>query len=92
MARIGNNPEIFDVKQCLEQMKQDGLVKEWEIPYENLLTRCSSAIFFLTPSKVEDLTEICSKLSKFENFRYRGNKEKELSQLEFRIEFNEGNN
>jgi hypothetical protein len=46
MAKIGNVPEIRNVKQQLENLKTKGLLKEWEIPYENILTRLTAAVFF----------------------------------------------
>ncbi len=92
MAQIGNIPEIIEVKNNLEQLKGNGLVKEWELPYENLLTRLSAAIFFLTPADKNKCDEIWQDLSKYENFKFRENTEKKLSQLEYRIEFNKDNN
>lgn len=88
MAQIGNVPEIIEVKRHLEKMRQEGLVAEWELPYENLLTRRSAAIFFLTPKSKEKLPEIWQQLEKYDDFKQRENTEKFLSQLEYRVEFN----
>lgn len=87
MTQIGNVLDIMEVKQDLDQMKLNGIVRDWEIPYENLLTRRSVAVFFLTPSDEEKLSEIWSQLSKYEDFHYRENTEKRLSKLDYRIEF-----
>ncbi|MCP4217871.1 MAG: hypothetical protein GY765_24730, partial [bacterium] len=73
--------------------KEKGLVKEWELPYENILTRLTAAIFFLAPADESKLEEIWKELSKFpqpdaDRLTYRLNEEKKLSQLEWRVEFN----
>lgn len=89
MAQIGNVPEIIEVKIHLEKMKQNGLIIEWELPYENLLTRRSAAIFFLTPASEEKLTEIWQQLEQYENFRKGINADKKLSELAYYVQFNE---
>ncbi|MBT1695432.1 hypothetical protein KK083_01000 [Fulvivirgaceae bacterium PWU4] len=88
--RIGNVPEINAVKQHLDQLKEQRLVKEWEIPYEGILTRLTAAIFFLTPTEDSRLEEIWKELSRHKMFQYRQNEEKKLSRLEWRVEFNKG--
>lgn len=88
--RIGNVPEINAVKQHLDQLKDQHLVKEWEIPYEGILTRLTAAIFFLTPTEDSRLEEIWKELSRHKMFQYRQNEEKKLSRLEWRVEFNKG--
>ncbi|SHJ86877.1 hypothetical protein SAMN02745163_02760 [Clostridium cavendishii DSM 21758] len=87
MTQIGNVLDIIEVKQDLDQMKLNDIVRDWEIPYENLLTRRSVAVFFLTPSDEKKLSEIWNQLSKYEDFHYRENTEKILSNLDYRIEF-----
>jgi ribosomal protein S8 len=82
-----NIPEINEVKSVLIKLKADGYIGNWELPYENLLTRRSAAIFFLTPSLEEYEEKIWSELSGFENFSSRLNSEKKLSQLKWRITF-----
>lgn len=84
-----NIPEITEVKETLESLKKDGLLKSWELPYENILTRRSAAIFFLTPEEETTLPSVWDKLERYENFSYRLNAEKRLSDLEYRITFNE---
>lgn len=90
MAQIGNVPEIKAVKRHLDELKEAGLVKEWEIPYENILTRLTAAIFFLTPANESGLDEIWTALEVHKMLQYRLNEEKKLSQLEWRVEFNKG--
>lgn len=88
MAQIGNVPEIKAVKQQFEELKEKGLVKEWEIPYENLLTRLTAAIFFFTPDQESSLDEIWKTLGTNEALQYKPNEEKKISQLAWRVEFN----
>jgi hypothetical protein len=40
-------PEIIEVKDLLQSLKSNNDLKDWELPYENLLTRRSAAIFFV---------------------------------------------
>jgi hypothetical protein len=82
-------PEIIAVKDHLENLKERGLVAEWELPYENLLTRRSAAIFFFTPTDEGKLDEIAAELGKYENFSFRENQEKKLSNLKYRTTFSE---
>ncbi len=81
-------PEIIEVKNHLDDLTKRELIAEWELPYENILTRRSAAIFFLTPSASVDEEIIWKELSKYEDFCFRPNSEKKLSQLKFRITFN----
>ena len=88
MAQIGNVPEVNAVKQKLSLLKDKGLIKEWELPYENILTRLSAAIFFLTPADESKVEEIWDAFKDNDTFHYILNEEKKLSLLEWRIEFN----
>jgi hypothetical protein len=88
MAQIGNVPEIKAVKKQFEELKDKGLVRDWEIPYENILTRLSAAIFFFTPVNESDLEEIWKTLGANEALQYKANEEKKLSQLAWKVEFN----
>ena len=90
MAQIGNVPEIKSVKKHLDELKEKGIVKDWEIPYENILTRLTAAIIFLTPIDESKLDEIWKELQVYKMLKYRLNEEKKLSQLEWRVEFNKG--
>ncbi len=82
---------IIEMKEHLDQLKGKGLIEEWELPYENLLTRLTAAIFFLSPGAQhkEDPSAIWSELEKYDHFSYRANREKKLSALPYRITFNE---
>lgn len=82
-----NVPEIINVKNRLAELQAKGLVKEWELPYENLLTRLSAAIFFVTPTGEDQMTSIADALTEYPKFSYRENTEKKLSQLMYRITF-----
>lgn len=88
MVQVGNVPEIKAVKKHLDELKARGTVKEWELPYENILTRLTAAIFFLTPDADSKLDEIWKELSTHPRLTYRRNDEKKLSQLDWRVEFN----
>lgn len=85
-----NVPEIRAVKKHLDDLKKKGLVKEWELPYEYLVTRLTAAIFFLTPVDDSKLEEIWKDLDQHPRLAYRLNEEKKLSQLQWRVEFNKG--
>ncbi|MEP0264566.1 hypothetical protein [Dokdonia sp.] len=90
MVQIKNVSQILEVKNHLDSLKQKDLIKEWELPYENILTRLTAAIFFLTPKDETSLKEIWSELEQHEMLTYSINVEKELSKMEWRFEFNEG--
>ena len=83
-------PEIYEVKKHLDELKDSGLIKEWQLPYENILTRLTAAIFFLTPTDESKLDEIWKELEKHPMLQYRLNEERKLSDLEWRVEFNKG--
>ena len=82
--------DIYDVKLHLDELKDKGLINEWELPYENILTRLTAAIFFLTPTDESKMDEIWKELEKHKMLHYRLNEEKKLSPLEWRVEFNKG--
>ncbi len=90
MVQVGNVPEINEVKNHLEELRDKGLVKEWELPYENILTRLTAALFFLTPTDDSKLGEIWKELDTHPMLIYRENEEKKLSQMVWRVEFNKG--
>ena len=90
MVQVGNVPEIKAVKKHLDELHEKGLVQEWELPYENLLTRLTAAIFFLTPVDDSKLDDIWKELDNHPRLISRLNEEKKLSQLEWRVEFNKG--
>ncbi len=85
-----NVPQINEVKEALEKLQTQGAIKEWELPYENLLTRLSAAIFFVEPiDSSTDLEKAWKALSKYEHFSFRENAEKKISQLTYRVTFSE---
>ncbi|MFL5748599.1 MAG: hypothetical protein ACJ751_28260 [Niastella sp.] len=90
MSKVGNVPEIISVKDHLDQLKAQGAVLAWEIPYENLLTRLTAAVFFLTPADQSHLDRIWKELESHKMLKYRLNDDKVLSQLAWRVEFNDG--
>jgi hypothetical protein len=80
-------PEIIEVKELLENLKTKSIVASWELPYENILTRRSAALFFITPAGETEAEELWSALEKYENFSKRINHEQKLSALQYRITF-----
>ncbi len=80
-------PEIIEVKEHLESLKKKGVIQQWELPYENLLTRRSAAIFFLTIPETSPAAGVWSELEKYDNFSQRLNSEKKISQLPYRVTF-----
>lgn len=88
MAQIGNITSIVEVKNKLTSLQQQGLIKEWELPYENLLTRIAAAVFFITLSQDTDPETIWQELDMFPGLNYRENVEKTISRLTWRLEFN----
>jgi hypothetical protein len=90
MNVIGKVPEILAVKTQLEELKAKGLIKEWEVPYEDILTRLTAAIFYVTPAEEAATAQIWQALGSNPRLAYRLNEEKELSELMWRVEFNNG--
>lgn len=80
-------PDIIAVKEKMDQLKENGLIAVWELPYENILTRRSAALFFLNPVQDDHLPAIWDALGEFEDFGYKENIEKKLSQLTYCITF-----
>lgn len=91
MAILGNIPEVNEVKDIFEKMVLKGIILQWELPYENILTRRSAAIFFFTPAKDENLSLIYHELKQFDFFTCQINSEKSLSSLEYRVEYKDPN-
>jgi hypothetical protein len=83
-----NVPEIQDVKKHMDALKTKGLIKAWELPYEDILTRLTAAVFFVSPGDDATLDELWRELEKHPRLCYRLNEEKKLSQLAWRVEFN----
>jgi 6-pyruvoyl-tetrahydropterin synthase len=89
MTQIGNVPEINSVKNHLTELQHKGLIKEWELPYENILTRLTAAIFFLNPTEEENLSLIWEELSVHKMLKYQENEGHKISELKWKVEFND---
>ena len=63
--QIGNVPSINEIKDCLEEMKQNKWIIEWQLPYENVLTKKEAAIFYFAPASEVYLDAIWNKLKKY---------------------------
>ena len=87
MAKLGNVPEINEVKDLFYNLVSKGMVLQWELPYENILTTRSAEVFFFTPVKDENLSDIHNELKQFDISKCERNLEKSLSSLEYRVEF-----
>jgi len=83
--------DINDVKAQLNNLQSQGTISAWALPYENLLTRLSAAIFFISVDEPvdESLEAVRAVLGSFPHYGVRPNAEKRLSDLPFRITFNE---
>ncbi len=81
--------EIEEVKNQLAELMVNGLISKWELPYENLLTRRSAAIFFIDPAPMVPPDKIWAFLQKNDNFKYSINEDKKLSALEYKITFSQ---
>ncbi|SHH71990.1 hypothetical protein SAMN04488109_4947 [Chryseolinea serpens] len=86
---IGNVSEINEVKAALAALQQRGLVLEWSLPYENLLTRLTAAIFYVSLDE-EGPEEVWKTLQQFPRFACLQNETRQLSALPWRVEFNTG--
>ncbi|MGB0525643.1 MAG: hypothetical protein ACPGJS_21880 [Flammeovirgaceae bacterium] len=80
-------PELIEVKELMNSLKNDGLISAWELPYEKLLTRRSAAIFFVNPSNDSCWSEVQERLTQIDNFSFCENGTKELSKMKYRITF-----
>jgi len=90
MVATGYIPEIEAVKAQLRELKKSNRISEWELPYEEILTRLTAAIFFLAPAAGTDIGELWAALGVHDGLQYRPNDEKKLSGLPWRVEFNKG--
>lgn len=79
--------EIEEVKIHLQELKSNGIINQWELPYENLLTRRSAAIFFVEPNNNLPIGEALETLKKITSFKHVINEDKKLSTLKYRITF-----
>jgi len=86
MVQIGNVPEIVSVKACLITLQEQEVITAWELPYENLLTRLTAAIFYFSLEKNVQLSEIQNMLQSFGTPVCEENKDT-LSDLSYRLTF-----
>jgi hypothetical protein len=87
MTRIGNVYEIKAVKDRLSRLQEEGLVRAWELPHEDILSRLTAAVFFVTPSAGMDPEQLCDRLNGFAGPFCSLNDDKRLSQLDWKLEF-----
>ena len=80
-------PEITEVKEHLDLLRSNRLITAWELPYEDLLTRRSAAVFFINPATSADLAPLWMEFEKYDNFSKRLNTERDLSELAYRLTF-----
>jgi hypothetical protein len=83
-----NIPDIVQVKGTLEKLKEQNLLAGWELPYENLLTRLTAALFFIDPADGVDLNHIWREFQGYADFNYSANTERKLSAMKYRLTFN----
>jgi hypothetical protein len=81
MARIGDVPEIKAVKATLDRLVAQGLVGQWELPYEDLLTRLDAARFFLMPTSPDCEPQIWAALAAHGELSHEKNTTRLLSPL-----------
>ena len=84
MPRIGHIFGIVDVKAKLDNLKQEGLIRDWELPYENLLTRVDAAVFLIN---ADNVTTVRERLAEFTNCHISNNENSFLSPMRYRLEF-----
>jgi hypothetical protein len=89
MVQIGNVPEIVAVKLKLAELQTDGLVEEWTLPCENLLTRLDAAIFFVSARPGVDLEQIWERFRGDGGFVVQSNTKRTLSNLDWQLQFSE---
>ncbi|MNW42816.1 hypothetical protein D3C74_200000 [compost metagenome] len=91
MAAIGNVQEIKEIRNYLDKLKQNGIIMSWELPYENLLTRLSAAIFFFTLTENANLSDIKDCFKEFNNVNIVPHEPGNISQMPYKIIFDQVN-
>lgn len=86
MAVGFNVKEISEVKQILDDLQGKGFITEWELPYKNILTRLSSAIFFCNISDEKNIEDIKTTFQSYTDFCIAENT-KSLSLMKYMITF-----
>ena len=84
MPRLGHISEIIAVKNKLDRLQQEGFVRDWELPYENLITRVNAAVFLIDADNVVTVRE---RLAEFRNCHISNNENSLLSPMNYRLEF-----
>ena len=87
MAQIGNIPEIVAVKNKLEELRHQGLLEQWALPGENLLTRVDAAIFFVSGRPGADIEQAWAPFRGNERFHVQPNSQRTLSDLDWQVQF-----
>lgn len=86
-------PDINEVKEKMTGLETAGVVTQWELPYENLLTRLSAAIFFTEVTDESQLEALSSAFSNYDHFLVQTNTKKEdahtLSRMSYRMTFSQ---
>jgi hypothetical protein len=82
---------IAKVKKIFEQLKADGTIDQWELPYENILTRLDAAIFFADFTHEEAKQTLAKAFGDYEEYKIEPNKKKLLSQMPYTITFGDYN-
>ena len=76
--------DIETIKKKLSKLKDKHVIENWNLPYENLLTRLDAAIFFANISDEKNIEKVTAN---FDNCKIERNEEKALSDLAYRINF-----
>lgn len=83
--KVGEVDELICIKKRIAKLQEQGVVSEWELPYENLLTRKNAAIIYLNTESEENLKCIVLQLEDFGNWRFELNQNKTLSSMKYKI-------
>lgn len=84
MIQIGHVEEIVAVKSLLLQCQEEGLIGRWELPYEQLLTRLSAAIFFFELYEESYQNEVENKFRDYPGLTIEPNHQS-MSSLQYRM-------
>lgn len=88
MHKIGDVPEIHKINSQLDELRQKGIVLDWEIPCMEMLTRKSAALYFITAVSEEAEPLIWETLKIHDGFGYRMNDLTDISHLKWCVTFN----
>lgn len=85
MNKVGEVDELICIKKRLAKLQEQGVVLEWELPYENLLTRKNAAIIYLNTECEENLERIILQIRDFGNWRFELNQNETMSSMKYKI-------